>query len=183
MDMEEILLTCEEKMMDAVSNYENHLTSVRTGRANPNMLHHIEIDYYGAMTPINQVASISVVEGRTLVIKPYDAHSLKDIEHAINTSDLNLPPQNDGSVIRVSVPQLTTDTRKQYCKEVSKFAEEAKIVVRNIRREANDTCKKDKSIPEDALKHLLDDVQKLTDKYIENIDEIAAKKEKEIMTI
>lgn len=183
MEVEEILLNCEEKMMEAVENFENHLTSVRTGRANPNMLNHIEIDYYGAMTPINQVASISVVEGRTLVIKPYDINSLKDIERAINISELGLPPQNDGKVVRISVPQLTTETRQSYCKDVSKYAEEAKILVRNIRRDANDELKKDKTVPEDVQKSLLDDVQKLTDKYIENIDSISSNKEKEIMTI
>ena len=181
--MEEILLSCEEKMEKAVDQYENHLTTVRTGRANPKLLDRIEVDYYGAMTPVNQIASISVVEGRTLVIKPYDSHSLKDIEKAINASDLGLPPQSDGNVIRVSVPQLTEETRRNYCKEVSKFAEEAKVAVRNIRREANDALKKDKTIPEDVQKSFLDDVQKLTEKFTDKIDDIAAKKEKEIMTI
>ena len=156
---------------------------MRTGRANPNLLDRIEIDYYGAMTPVNQIASISVVEGRTLVVKPYDASTLKAIEKAINTSDLGLPPQNDGSVIRVSVPQLTEETRKSYCKEVSKFAEEAKVNIRNVRREYNDILKKDKTIPEDSQKDLLDQVQKLTEKMTKKIDEIADKKEKEIMTI
>lgn len=183
MEIEEILLTCEEEMETAVEKYENHLTTVRTGRANPKLLDRIEVDYYGAMTPVNQIASITVVEGRTLVIKPYDAHSLKDIEKAINTSNLGLPPQSDGSVIRVSVPQLTEETRRSYCKEVSKFAEEAKVAVRNIRRDTNDSLKKDKTIPEDTQKNLLDEVQKMTESYTKKIEEIASKKEKEIMTI
>ena len=181
--VEEILLNCEEKMEKAVDQFEAHLTTVRTGRANPNLLDRIEVDYYGAMTPINQIASISVSEGRTLVIKPYDKGSLKDIEKAINASDIGLPPQNDGTVVRITVPQLTEETRKQYCKQVSKFAEEAKVLVRNQRRDANDALKKDKSIPEDESKAALEDTQKLTDNYIEKIDDIAAKKEKDIMTI
>lgn len=181
--VEEILLNAEEKMENAVSHFESHLTTVRTGRANPNLLDRIEVDYYGAMTPINQIASISVSEGRTLVIKPYDKGSLKDIEKAINASDIGLPPQNDGTVVRITVPQLTEETRKQYCKQVSKFAEEAKVLVRNQRRDANDALKKDKSIPEDESKAALEETQKLTDKYIEKIDDIAAKKEKDIMTI
>ena len=181
--VEEILLNCEEKMEKAVDQFEAHLTTVRTGRANPNLLDRIEVDYYGAMTPINQIASISVSEGRTLVIKPYDKGSLKDIEKAINASDIGLPPQNDGTVIRITVPQLTEETRKQYCKQVSKFAEEAKVLVRNQRRDANDALKKDKAIPEDESKAALEESQKLTDKYIEKIDDIAAKKEKDIMTI
>lgn len=181
--MEELIKSCSEKMDKAIDSYSKHLNTVRTGRANPNLLDRIEIDYYGAMTPVNQIASISVVEGRTLVVKPYDASTLKAIEKAINTSDLGLPPQNDGSVIRVSVPQLTEDTRKSYCKEVSKFAEEAKVNIRNVRREYNDILKKDKTIPEDSQKDLLDQVQKLTEKMTKKIDEIADKKEKEIMTI
>ena len=180
---EDIINTCSDKMSKVIYQFESRLTSVRTGRANPMLLDHIEVEYYGAMTPINQMASISVAEGKTLVIKPYDASSLKDIEKAINKSDLGLPPSNDGTVVRITVPQLTEETRKQYCKEVSKFAEEAKVQIRNVRREMNDQLKKDKTIPEDTQKDLLDQVQKDTDKYIKDIDAIASKKEKEIMTI
>ncbi len=183
MIMEELIQKCEEKMHKAIDSYAKHLNTVRTGRANPNLLDRIEIDYYGAMTPVNQIASIQVVEGRTLVIKPYDVSTLKGIEKAINASDLGLPPQNDGTVIRVSVPQLTEETRKSYCKEVSKFAEEAKVNIRNIRREYNDMLKKDKTISEDNQKDLLDKIQKLTEKMTKEIDEVASKKEKEIMTI
>ena len=181
--MEEIILELEERMEKAVEQLGHSLNKVRTGRANPNLLEGIEIEYYGAMTPINQVASISVSEGRTLVIKPYDANCLKDIEKAINKSELGLPPQNDGIVVRVSVPQLTEETRRGYCKDVSKMAEEAKVAVRNIRRDGNDVVKKDKTISEDSQKDLLDQNQKLTEKYTGKIDEVAKQKEKEIMTI
>ncbi len=181
--MEEIILELEERMEKAVEQLDHSLNKVRTGRANPNLLEGIEIEYYGAMTPINQVASISVSEGRTLVIKPYDANCLKDIEKAINKSELGLPPQNDGIVVRVSVPQLTEETRRGYCKDVSKMAEEAKVAVRNIRRDGNDVVKKDKTISEDSQKDLLDQIQKLTEKYTGKIDEVAKQKEKEIMTI
>ena len=181
--MEEIILELEERMEKAVEQLGHSLNKVRTGRANPNLLEGIEIEYYGAMTPINQVASISVSEGRTLVIKPYDANCLKDIEKAINKSELGLPPQNDGIVVRVSVPQLTEETRRGYCKDVSKMAEEAKVAVRNIRRDGNDVVKKDKTISEDSQKDLLDQIQKLTEKYTAKIDEVAKQKEKEIMTI
>ncbi|MBR2802222.1 MAG: ribosome recycling factor [Erysipelotrichaceae bacterium] len=175
---------CEERMMEACERFENSLTRVRTGRANPTMLNGIEVDYYGAMTPLNQIASITVQEGTILVIKPYDRTSLKGIETAINMSQLNLPPQNDGSVIRLSVPKLTEETRRNYCKDVSRMTEEAKVAIRNIRRDTNDAIKKDKEISdEDLQKSLLEDVDDLTKKYIKQVEEIGAAKEKEIMTI
>jgi len=172
-----------EKMDKAINNLQNNLNKVRTGRANPNMLDAINVDYYGTPTPINQIASIQVSEGRTLVIKPYDANSLKDIERAINASELGLPPINDGKVIRVSVPALTEETRKGFCKDVSKMVEEARVAIRNVRRDFNDEIKKDKTIPEDQSKSLLDDIQKATDKAIEKAEAVGKDKEKEIMTI
>lgn len=172
-----------ELMNKAVLNFQENLKKVRTGRANPNMLDKIMVDYYGSPTPINQIASIVVQEGKTIVIKPFDRNSVKDIEKAINTSDLGLPPQNGGDVIRVTVPSLTEETRKGFCKDVDKMAEEAKVVTRNARRDVNDKIKKDKTIPEDLSKSYLEDIQKATDKVIENIDKIAADKKKEIMTI
>ncbi len=181
--MDDIIKMCHEKMTKVTEQFGSRLNQVRTGRANPMLLDAIEVEYYGAMTPINQMASIQVSEGKTLVIKPYDSSSLKDIERAINKSDLGLPPTNDGALIRITVPQLTEETRKGYCKEVSKYAEDAKVQVRNIRREVNEVLKKDKTIPEDTQKDLLDKVQKETEKITKEIDEIAAKKEKEIMTI
>ncbi len=181
--MEQVIIDCEAKMDKSIEQLHHNLNKVRTGRANPTLLDSIAVNYYGAMTPVNQIASISVSEGRTLVIKPYDANSLKDIEKAINASELGLPPQNDGSVIRVSVPQLTEETRRNYCKDVSKMAEESKVSIRNIRRDMNDIIKKDKSIPEDSQKDLLEQIQKVTEKYTDKIDSIAKEKEKEIMTI
>jgi len=178
-----ILLEAEEKMENACSALQKNLNKVRTGRANPNMLDGIEPEYYGCPTPINQIASIAITEGRTLVIKPYDASCLKDIEKAINMSSLGLPPQNDGTVIRVSVPKLTEETRKGYCKDVDKMGEESKVQIRNIRRDANDEVKKDKTLPEDTAKNLQDEIQKLTDKFVLKIDDICKAKQKEIMTI
>ena len=176
-------LEAKELMDKATANFVENLKKVRTGRANPNMLDHVEVDYYGSPTPINQIASITVQEGKSLVIKPYDVSSLKDIERAINTSDIGLPPVNDGTCVRITVPSLTEETRKGFCKDVSKMAEEAKVAIRNIRRDANDEVKKDKTLPEDLAKDLQDQIQKATDKFIEKIDEVAKAKEKEIMTI
>lgn len=173
----------EEKMNKAITALENNLTKVRTGRANPNLLDHVEVNYYGCPTPINQIASISVQEGKTLVIKPYDASSLKDIEKAINASDIGLPPLNDGTVVRITMPVLTEETRKGFCKDIAKYAEETKVAIRNIRRDANDEIKKDKTLPEDTAKGLQDQVQKLTDKFVEKTDAVAKAKEKEVMTI
>jgi len=172
-----------ELMEKAIASFQENLKKVRTGRANPNMLDKIMVDYYGCPTPINQIASIVVQEGKTIVIKPFDRNSVKDIEKAINMSDIGLPPQNGGDVIRITVPSLTEETRKGYCKDVDKMSEEAKVQVRNARRDVNDKIKKDKTIPEDMSKSYLEDVQKATDKAIENIEKVAADKQKEIMTI
>ena len=173
----------EEKMNKAIAALENNLTKVRTGRANPNLLDHVEVNYYGCPTPINQIASISVQEGKTLVIKPYDASSLKDIEKAINASDIGLPPLNDGTVVRITMPVLTEETRKGFCKDIAKYGEETKVAIRNIRRDANDEIKKDKTLPEDTAKDLQDQVQKLTDKFVEKTDAVAKAKEKDVLTI
>lgn len=173
----------EEKMTKAISALEANLTKVRTGRANPNMLDSVEVDYYGSPTPINQIASISVQEGKTLCIKPYDKNSLKDIERAINSSDIGLPPLNDGTCIRITTPALTEETRKGFCKDIAKLAEDAKVAIRNIRRDGNDEVKKDKTLPEDEAKNLQEEIQKLTDKYVAKADEVAKAKEKEVMTI
>lgn len=173
----------EEKMKKTIESLEYNLTKVRTGRANPNILDRIEVNYYGSPTPINQIASITVQEGKTLCIKPYDTSCLKDIEKAINVSDIGLPPLNDGSVVRITMPVLTEETRKGYCKDISKFAEEAKIAIRNIRREANEEVKKDKTASEDIAKSLQEQIQKLTDKFVAKAEEIAKNKEKDVMTI
>ena len=172
-----------EKMEAAINAFTNNLVKVRTGRANPNMLDGIMVDYYGSPTPINQLASVSIQEGKTIVIKPFDRNVVKDVERAINTSDLGLPVQNGGDVLRVTVPALTEETRKGFCKEVDKMSEEAKVQIRNIRRDVNDDIKKDKTIPEDMSKSYLEDIQKATDKAIEKIEELGKEKQKEIMTL
>lgn len=171
------------KMNDAIAALEKSLQKVRTGRANPNMLDGIMVDYYGCPTPINQIASITIQEGKTICIKPFDASSLKDIERAINTSDIGLPPTNDGINIRITTPALTEERRKQYCKDVDKMTEETRVQIRNVRRDANDAIKKDKTIPEDMSKSYLEDIQKATDKAIEKAEAVAKDKQKEIMTI
>lgn len=173
----------KEKMNKRIARFEEHLLTVRTGRANPNQLADIHVDYYGAPTPLNQIAGISVQEGRQLIIKPYDSSALKNIEHAIQAANLGFNPSNDGQVVRILVPQLTEQTRKELVKEVGKMGEDAKVDLRNIRREANDSVKKDDSLTEDQEKSMLEKIQKLTDEKIKAIDELVKVKEKEIMTV
>lgn len=177
------LESATDKMNKRIEKLNAHLMTIRTGRANPNQLAEIVIDYYGSPTPLNQIGSITVVEGRTLVIKPYDTSTLKPIEHAINQANLGMNPQNDGSVIRINVPPLTEQTRKELTKEVAKFAEEAKIDLRNVRRDVNEHIKKDDTLTEDAEKEALDKVQKILDEHIKRIDLTVAEKDKEIMTV
>ena len=172
-----------EKMNQRISKLEAHLLTVRTGRANPNQLAEVHVDYYGTATPLSQIGSIQVVEGRQLVIKPYDTSFLKSIEHAINAANLGMNPINDGSVIRITIPPLNEQTRKELTKEVAKFAEEAKIDLRNIRRDVNEAIKKDDALTEDLEKEALDRVQKITDERIKHIDSIVSEKDKEIMTV
>lgn len=178
-----ILDTSSQKMDKAIEHFKTELNSVRTGMANANMLNKVMVDYYGSPTPVNQIAGISVVEGRTLVIKPYDKSTLKDIEKACHAADLGIAPQNDGSVIRMTVPKLTGETRKEMTKKVSKMAEEAKVQIRNIRRDANSVVKKDKTMDEDSQKDAQNEIQKLTDKYIKKIDEIANAKNAEVLKV
>ena len=158
----ELLDVTKHKMEKAVEKLDENLKTIRTGVANASLLEHVHFEYYGSETPINQVASIKVVEGRQLMIKPYDRSTLKDIERAIATSDTGLVPQSDGEVIRLNVPALTEERRKQLSKEADKMGEEAKIAVRNVRREANDAIKKDKELTEDDAKRMQEKVQKLT---------------------
>lgn len=176
----------EEKMKKSVSVYEENLAEVRAGRANPSILNKIKVDYYGVPTPINQVAGISVPEARLIVIQPWDANALKEIEKAILTSDLGINPNNDGKLIRLNFPELNEERRKELVKEVKKMAEEAKIAVRAIRRDAIENYRKmqkDSEITEDELKTAEEDVQKITDKNVNEIDKILENKEKEIMSI
>lgn len=171
------------KMNKVMDHLKEELGTIRTGMANASMLNKVNVDYYGSPTPLNQIAGISVQEGRTLVIKPYDPSSLKGIEKAINASDLGLPPQNDGTVIRLTVPQLTGDTRKEMAKKVSKIAEECKVQIRNIRRDANQAIKKDKEMDEDTQKDAENEVQKLTDKFVKEIDDASKKKQDEVLKV
>ena len=160
--------------------------TIRAGRANPRVLDRIRVDYYGSPTPIQQVGNVSVPEPRTLLIQPWDKTQLKAIEKAILTSDLGINPTNDGSVIRLSFPELTEERRKDLAKEVKKKGENAKVAIRNIRRDANDTFKKQEKaneISEDDLEEVTDKIQKLTDKMIEKVDKAIDSKTKEIMTV
>ena len=176
----------EAKMEKRVDGYAEELKTVRAGRANASVLDKVAIDYYGTMTPINQVGSISVPEPRMLVIQPWDASVLKEIEKAINKSDIGITPQNDGKVIRLNFPPLTEERRKELVKTVKKYSEEAKVQIRNIRRDAMESFKAQKKngeITEDDLKGIEKDIQTLTDKYIKEIESIDAAKEKEIIEL
>lgn len=182
--MENVYLEeAEMNMMDVMENFQNNLKTIRTGRASAGMLDRVRVDYYGEMTPINQMAKISVLEGTQLVIKPYDRSMVKNINHAISAANLGLTPQAEADCIRINVPPLTQDRRKMLAKDAKKYADEAKVNIRNVRRDCNADIKKDKEIPEDVQKDLLNQCQTLTDKYIKKIDEEAAAKEKDLMTI
>lgn len=176
----------EEKMNKRVEGFNGELKTIRAGRANASVLDKIAIDYYGSMTPVAQVGSIASPEPRMLVIQPWDASVLKEIEKAILKSDIGIAPQNDGKVIRLNFPPLTEERRKELVKTVKKYSEEAKVQVRNVRRDALEdykTMKKNSEITEDDLKNAEKDIQTLTDKYIKEIDEITAAKEKEILEV
>ncbi|MBR7163513.1 MAG: ribosome recycling factor [Clostridia bacterium] len=174
------------KMDKAIHALENDYAAIRAGRANPALLDKVSVDYYGTPTPIPQVGTVSVPEARMLVIQPWDASILGDIEKAILKSELGLTPNNDGKVIRINFPALTEERRKELVKGISKRAEEAKVVIRGVRRDALEAFKAQKKkseITEDDLKQAETDIQKLTDQYIKDIDTVSAKKEKEIMEI
>ncbi len=176
----------KEKMEKSIRVYHEKLTEIRAGRANPAILNKIQIDYYGTPTPINQVAGVSVPEARLIVIQPWDASILKEIEKAILASDIGINPNNDGKVIRLAFPELNEERRKEIVKEVRKMAEEAKVAVRSIRREGMDMAKasqKDGEMTEDELKQAENEIQKITDKNIEEIDKILEVKEKEVMSV
>lgn len=177
-----ILEETQERMEKSIDAFKYDLSSVRTGRANPTMLDRVTVMYWGEKTPLNQVAGISVVEGRQLLIKPYDKSTLKDIEHGIYEAELGLTPQSDGEVIRINVPALTEDRRKEYVKQAKKYAEEAKIALRNIRRSANDDVEK-AGLTEDEEKRGKEKVQKLTDQYVKKIDALTKEKETDLMTV
>ena len=176
----------EGKMQKSISAYQNELESIRVGRANPAVLSKITVDYYGVPTQINQMSEVKVTDARTIVISPWDATTLKSIDRAITASDLGITPANDGKVLRLTFPQLTEERRKEISKQIAKMGEDAKVAIRNIRRDANDTAKdmkKKNEMTEDEQKQSEKEIQDLTDKYIKEIDAVTARKEKEVMDI
>jgi len=186
MDIDSILLDAEERMEKAVTSQERDFSKLRTGRASTALVDGIKADYYGTPTPIGQMASVTVPDSRTVSIQPWDKGGISIIEKAILKSDLGLTPVNDGKVIRIMIPPLTEDRRKDLVKVARKYTEDAKVAVRNVRRDANDSLKKlekDKAVSEDEQKKASEDVQKLTDKFVADADKKCAAKEKEIMEI
>jgi ribosome recycling factor len=184
--MNTVIDTAKTKMKKSINHLIDDYATIRAGRANPAVLDKVKVDYYGAPTPINQLASVSAAEARVLVITPYDKSILKGIEKAIQASDVGINPQNDGQVIRLIFPQLTEDRRKEIVKDVRKMGEESKVHIRSIRRDAIEkikSMKKNGDLTEDDLKIGEDKIQKLTDKSIKEIDEQIAAKEKEVMTV
>ena len=176
----------KERMTKTIDNLMDKLSEVRAGRANPSILNKVRIDYYGTPTPINQVAGISVPEARMIMIQPWDVSILKEIEKAILASEIGINPNNDGKVIRLVFPELTEERRKELVKEIKKYAEDAKVAIRNARRDGIDkakTMQKDGEITEDELKASETEIQKITDKNIEEVDKIVSSKETEIMSI
>lgn len=181
--MDDYALEAKEKMNKCIDNYRASLSTLRTGRASPAMLSGIMVDYYGSPTPLNQISSISVPEPRQLLIKPYDKNDVKNVVAAINASDLGLNPINEGLVVRLIIPVLTEERRREIVKQAHKYAEECKIAIRNVRRDYMDVLKIDDSYSEDLLKRAQEDVQKVTDEATKDVDVILAEKEKEIMAI
>lgn len=181
--MDEIALDCQQRMNKTIESLRGTLVTLRTGRANPQMLNGLMIDYYGSPTPVNQVSSITVPEPRQLIIKPYDKNDLKAIVSAIHASDLGLNPINEGTQVRLIIPALTEERRKELTKQARKYGEDSKIAIRNIRREYVDLVKGDDDMTEDYQKRVLDEIQKVTDEAIKNIDQVVAEKEKEMMQI
>ena len=184
--MKEVFETAKTKMGKTIHALQSEYGAIRAGRANPQVLDRLTVDYYGTPTPINQLASVAATEARVLTIAPWDKSVLKPIEKAIQASDIGINPQNDGSVIRLTFPPLTEDRRKELAKDVQKIAEEAKVATRNIRRDCMEklkAMKKNSDITEDDLKDGEKEIQKITDGFVKDIDEIAAAKEKEILEI
>jgi ribosome recycling factor len=183
--MNEKIKEYSDKMQKSYDFLKEELASIRAGRANPHVLDKIKVDYYGTPTPIQQVGNVSVPEARIIQIAPWDKTLIKDIEKAIMTSDLGITPSNDGAVIRLVFPELTEERRKQLAKDIRKKGEDAKVAVRNVRRDGNDALKKLKGsdVSEDEINDLNDELQKITDKFIKDIDAVIEDKNKEIMTV
>ena len=183
--MHEQLKVYEEKMQKTMKSLDSDLAAIRAGRANPHILDRLTVDYYGVPTPIQQVANVSVPEARMIQIQPWEKSMLKEITKAIQTSDIGINPTNDGQVIRLVFPELTEDRRKELAKDVKKKGEQAMVAIRNIRRDGNDAFKKLKGteVSEDAIKDMEDELQKVTDKYIKEVDKAVEAKTKEVMTV
>ena len=181
--MDEYALDAQQRMNKTIESLRQSLSTLRTGRASPAILAGVQIDYYGSMTPISQVSSIAVPEPRQLLVKPYDKNDVKAIVSAINASNLGLNPINEGTVIRLIIPALTQERRVEISKQAKKYGEEAKVAIRNIRRDYMDIIKEDDSLSEDFQKRATDDLQKVTDEAIKNIDAVVGEKEKELMSI
>ncbi len=184
--MNETIVNMKDKMNKSLNALANELATIRAGRANPAVLDKVQVDYWGTPTPIQQMAAVSVSEGRILVISPWEKNQLKNIEKAIQASDIGINPTNDGSVIRLAFPQLTEDRRKELCKSVKKIGEDSKVAVRSIRRDTIEklkTMKKNSEITEDDLKDGEKKIQDQTDKFCAEVDKLVAEKEKEIMTV
>ncbi len=184
--LEELFLFGEEKMEKAIAQLKREFGTIRSGRANPMILDRVIVEYYGAPTPLRQMAQVSVQEGTTLVISPYDKTVLKEIEKAIIKAEIGITPNSDGICIRLPFPPLTEERRKELAKEVKKIGEDAKVAVRNVRRDMSDDLKKiekEEKLPEDAVKDNQDEIQKLTDKYVGIIERLVSEKEKEVMTV
>lgn len=184
--LEELFLFGEEKMEKTVAQLQKEFGTIRSGRANPGILDRVMVEYYGAPTPLRQMSQVSVQDGTTLVITPYDKTVMKEIEKAIIKAEIGITPNSDGVCIRLPFPPLTEDRRREIAKDVKKLGEEAKVAIRNIRRDMTDGLKKvekGENLPEDMVKDNQDKIQKLTDKYTANIDSAVAVKEKEVMTV
>jgi ribosome recycling factor len=173
----------QERMNKALETLDEHFLNVRTGRASTSIVSEVLVPYYGSDTPLNQLAQVSIVEGTQLMIKPFDPSGVKDIEKAIFSANLGLTPQNDGSVIRINVPKLDEETRKELAKNVHKMGEDSKVAIRNIRRDVNDSIKKDDELSEDTEKRALDQVQKITDEFTKKIDQAVVNKTNDIMKV
>ena len=184
--LEELFLFGEEKMEKAITQLKREFASVRTGRANPAVLDKVLVEYYGAPTPLRQMSQVTVSEGTTLVITPFDKTIMKDIEKALIKAELGVAPNNDGTCIRLNFPPLTEERRRETAKDVKKFGEDAKVAIRNVRRDMVDDLKKiekEENLPEDTVKGNQEDIQKLTDKFVGIIDSLVSDKEKEVMTV
>ncbi len=181
-----IIQDAQKRMDKAVQQLKNELASIRTGRATPSLLDKVKVEYYGTLTPVNQLANISAPEPKLLTIQPWDKNVLEDIEKAILKSELGLTPNNDGHIIRIQIPSLTEERRQELVKMVKKYGEEAKVAIRNVRRDANDSVKKDEKdgkLPEDESRRLQENIQQTTNEFIAKVDQVVEDKEKEMMEV